>query len=175
MQDNKKQNQYRTRVNYQIRVPEVRVVLEDGSTLGVVPTREALKKAQEMNLDLVEINPRSQPPICKIMDFGKFKYDEKKKKSAAKQNQSELKEIKLSFNTEDNDLNHKVNMAKKFLEDKDKVKFSIKFRGREIVHAQLGRDKFAKVLEELSSVMSNSTPITMDGKIMSMTVFPRTK
>ena len=126
------------RVNHRIRVPEVRVVLDDGSQLGVMPTSEALKAAEGRGLDLVEVNPKSMPPVCKILDFGKYKYEEKKRASEAKRKQTivELKEVKLRPKTDDHDLQVKVRSARRFLESGNKVKFTVRFRGREITHPQ---------------------------------------
>src|ERR1041384_8730351 len=126
------------RINHRIRVPEVRVVAEDGSNLGVLTTDQALRRAREVGLDLVEINPKSNPPVCKILDFGKYKYEEKKRASEAKRKQTvvELKEVKLRPKTDDHDLQVKVRAARRFLESGNKVKFTVRFRGREITHPQ---------------------------------------
>lgn len=168
-----KEKYNRIKANFQIKAPEVKVILDDGSMLGIIQTNLAIKKAQELNLDLVEINSKSNPPICKITDLGKYKYSEKKKKSSAKQNKNNFKEIKLTFNIEENDLNHKLVMAKKFLEDKSSIRFSIKFGGRRIMHTDLGRSKLEKVLFELNDFIANKSPILMDGKVMHMTVYAR--
>lgn len=140
---NKENTQSFVRTNNRIRVPQVRLIGSDGSQIGIMATYEALKLAQEESLDLVEINPKASPPVCKIVDYGKFKYDEKKKQAEARKNQksSELKEITLRPKTEENDLEHKLASAKSFLEEGDNVKFTVKFRGREITHPQIGEDK----------------------------------
>jgi translation initiation factor IF-3 len=119
------------RINHRIRVPEVRVVAEDGSNLGVLPTEEALRRARSLDLDLVEVNPKSSPPVCKILDFGKYKYEEKKRQREAKRRQTtvEVKEIKLRPKTDDHDLNVKVRAARKFFESGNKVKVICRFRG----------------------------------------------
>ena len=129
------------RINHRIRVPEVRVVAEDGENLGVMATEDALKRAREKGLDLVEVNPKSMPPVCKILDFGKYKYEEKKKQREAKRKQTvvEVKEIKLRPKTDDHDLNVKVRAARKFIEGGNKVKVTCRFRGREITHPETGR------------------------------------
>lgn len=175
MQQKNNQNQNRTRINFQIRVPQVRVILEDGTSPGILSTRDALQMAQAANLDLVEINPRVNPPVCKILDYGKYKYDEKKKASAAKksQKQTELKELTFRPNTDEHDLNIKLQMAKEFLKEGNKVKFVIKFRGREITHPQIGKDKLDWFLKELSDLISSTPQVSTEGKIMSMTVFPK--
>ena len=123
-------------------MPEVRVVAEDGSNLGVLPTNEALRRAQEAGLDLVEVNPKANPPVCKILDFGKYKYEEKKKQRDAKRKQTvvEVKEIKIRPKTDDHDLDVKVRAIRKFIEPGNKVKVTCRFRGREIMHPQRARD-----------------------------------
>jgi len=170
-----KNNQNRIRINLQIRVPQVRVVLEDGSSPGVMSTRDAMQMAQSAGLDLVEINPRSNPPVCKILDYGKFKYDEKKKATAARktQKQSELKELTFRPNTDEHDLGIKLQMAKEFLKDGNKVKFAIRFRGREITHPQVGKEKLDWLLKELMNLISGTPQVFTEGKIMSMTVNPK--
>lgn len=171
---NNNQNQYRTRINKFIRVPQIRVVFSDGSNGGIMNTYDALKMAQDQGLDLVEINPRAVPPVCKIMDYGKYKYEEKKKVQAAKKNQQmqELKELTFRPNTDDNDLNHKLEQAKSFLEDGNKVKFAVRFRGREVVHANIGREKLQWILQELNGLIAPNPQISMEGKIMWMMVTP---
>jgi translation initiation factor IF-3 len=168
-------NQNRIRINHQIRVPQVRVVLEDGTSPGVISTRDALEMARNAGLDLVEINPKAVPPVCKILNYGKFKYDEKKKVSAAKKTQkaTELKELTFRPNTDENDLSHKLELARQFVTDGHKVKFSIRFRGREITHPQVGRDKLDWLLQQLAPLLSGTPSISMEGKIMSMIVSPK--
>jgi translation initiation factor IF-3 len=174
MQTTNNQSQYRTRINKYIRVPQIRVVLSDGSNGGVMNTYEALKLAQDQGLDLVEINPRAVPPVCKIMDYGKYKYEEKKKAQAAKKNQQtqEMKELTFRPNTDENDLNHKLVQAKEFLEEGNKVKFAVRFRGREIVHSDIGRAKLEWILEQLDGLISTNPQISLEGKIMWMMVNP---
>lgn len=172
MQNNNQQQ--RIRINHQIRIPQIRVVDSDGSNLGVMATRDALKLAQDQSLDLVEINPRAVPPVCKIMNYGKFKYEEKKKAQAAKKNQQiqELKELTFRPTTDENDLNHKLEQAKEFLADGDKVKFTIRFRGREVTHPQIGRDKLDWIMQQLNGLATISSAPSFEGKIMSMIVAP---
>ena len=174
MQANNQQREYRVRINKNIRVPQVRLVLSDGTNAGIMNTYEALKMAQDQSLDLVEINAKSQPPVCKIMDYGKFKYEEKKKQQAAKKNQQiqELKELTFRPNTDDNDLKHKLEQAKEFLTDGNKVKFSVRFRGREIVHSDIGREKLQWILNQLSGLIAANPQISLEGKIMWMIVSP---
>lgn len=168
------QREYKTRINKYIKAPQVRVVLSDGSNAGIMNTYQALKMAQEQGLDLVEINPKGQPPVCKIMDYGKFKYEEKKKAQAAKKNQqiSELKELTFRPNTDENDLKHKLVQAKTFLADGHKVKFGMYFRGREIVHQDLGKEKMDWILKELDGLIAANPQLSLEGKIMSMIVSP---
>lgn len=172
--NNNNNNQYRIRVNHQIRIPQVRVILPDGSSPGILSTRDALKLAQDQGLDLVEINPKSQPPVCKIVDYGKFKYDEKKKLSEQKKNQKvqELKELTFRPNTDQNDLSHKLVLAKEFLTDGHKVKFTIRFRGREVTHPQVAKDKLEWLFKELNGLIQANPPISMEGKFMSTIVTP---
>jgi translation initiation factor IF-3 len=167
--------QTRIRINWQIRVPQVRVVLEDGSSPGIISTKDALQMAQAAGLDLVEINPKAVPPVCKILDYGKFKYDEKKKAAAAKksQKQSELKELTFRPNTDEHDLSHKLQLAKEFLTEGNKVRFAIRFRGREITHPQVGKDKLDWLLKELAPLISGTPQVSTEGKIMSMIVSPK--
>jgi translation initiation factor IF-3 len=169
--------QYKVRVNNYIKVPQVRVILSDGTSAGVMATRDALKMAIEQGLDLVEINPKSVPPVCKIIDYGKFKYDEKKKQAEAKKNHKiqELKEITFRPSTDENDLNHKLANARAFLLEGDKVKFTIRFRGREVVHPEEGRDRILWLLEQLKDVIATPPPISMEGKFMSIVVTPTKK
>lgn len=170
----REQREFRVRINKYIRVPQIRVVLADGSNGGVMNTYDAFKMAQDAGLDLVEINPRSQPPVCKIMDYGKYKYEEKKKAQAAKKNQQvqEMKELTFRPNTDDNDLIHKLDQAKEFLQEGHKVKFTVRFRGREIVHSNIGREKLQWILQELSGLSTPNTQINLEGKFMSMIVYP---
>ncbi len=172
--NNQNQREYRTRVNKYIRVPQIRVLDVDGNNLGVMDTYKALKQAQDAGLDLVEINPKAQPPVCKIMDFGKFKYEEKKKAQAAKKNQQiqELKELTFRPNTDENDLNHKVEQAKEFLAEGDKVKFTVRFRGREIVHSDIGKEKLNWILDQLAGLIAPNPQISLEGKFMWMIVSP---
>lgn len=173
--NNVNNTQYRIRINKYIRVPQVRVVMEDGSSPGILNTYEALKMAQDLGLDLVEINPKASPPVCKILDFGKYKYEEKKKLAVAKKNQkgNEIKELTFRPNTDENDLNHKLEQAKEFLTDGNKVKFAVKFRGREITHPQIGRDKLSWLITQLSSLIVANPIIMSEGKLMSVTVAPK--
>lgn len=163
------------RVNHRIRVPEVRVVLDDGSQLGVMATSEALKQAEGRGLDLVEVNPKSMPPVCKILDFGRYKYEEKKRQSEAKRKQTivELKEVKLRPKTDDHDLNVKVRAARRFLESGNKVKFTVRFRGREITHPQRAQMQLDWLLEQLADVANMEQRPQMEGRTMSLILGPK--
>ena len=163
------------RINHRIRVPEVRVIAADGSMLGVMSTQDALRRAREEGLDLVEVNPKSQPPVCKILDFGKYKYEEKKKQREAKRKQTvvEVKEIKLRPKTDDHDLNVKVRAARKFIEGGNKVKVTCRFRGREITHPEIAHKQLTYILENLDDIAHVEQSPAMEGRTMALTVAPR--
>ena len=167
-------SQYRTRVNHYIKALQVRVILNDGTNAGIMNTYEAIKLAKDQALDLVEINPTSNPPICKIVDYGKYKYDEKKRQAEIKKKQKiqELKELTFRPNTEENDLQHKLVFAKQFLQEGNKVKFTIKFRGREITHPQIAKDKLNWILQQLNGLILSNHEISVEGKFMWMIVSP---
>lgn len=162
------------RVNHRIKVPEVKVVSEAG-VVGVMSTYDAIKLAKDEGLDLVEINPKSTPPICKIMDFGKFKYEEKKKQNITKKNQhvSDLKEIKLRPKTDSHDLEHKIAAALGFLKEGHKVKFTVRFRGREITLPQIAQVKLQAIAKELQATAGTISSCTLDGRTMVMMVSPK--
>jgi translation initiation factor IF-3 len=169
------QRGYQIRVNHRIRVPEVRVIDADGSMLGVLQTHEALRKAIEQGLDLVEVNPKADPPVCKILDFGKYKYEEKKKQAQARRNQSvvEIKEIKLRPKTDDHDIAFKVKAARRFLEAGHKVKFTVRFRGREITHPEKAHEQIDIILKALDDVANVETRPMMEARAMSIVVAPK--
>ena len=157
-------------INGQIRDKEVRVIGEDGEQLGIMSSREAMKLAQEAELDLVKIAPKAQPPVCKIIDYGKYRYELARKEKEAKKKQKtvEVKEVRLSPNIETNDLNTKVNNAKKFISKGNKVKVTLRFRGREMAHMQQSKhilDDFAKLLEDVAVV---EKPAKLEGRSMCM-------
>ena len=158
------------KINEQIRDKEVRVIGTDGEQLGIMSSREAYKLAQEAELDLVKIAPTVKPPVCKIIDYGKYRYEMARKEKEAKKKQKtvELKEVRLSPNIDTNDLNTKINAAKKFISKGNKVKVTLRFRGREMAHVQNSRhilDDFAKELEEIATV--EKAP-KLEGRNMSM-------
>jgi len=150
-------------------------VLDDGSQLGVMPTSEALKAAEGRGLDLVEVNPKSIPPVCKILDFGRYKYEEKKRASDAKRKQTvvELKEVKLRPKTDDHDLQVKVRAARRFLESGNKVKFTVRFRGREITHPQRAQMQLDWLIEQLIDLANVEQRPQMEGRTMSAIVGPK--
>ena len=157
-------------INEQIRDKEVRLIGEDGEQLGIVSSRDALKMAEEAGLDLVKIAPTAKPPVCKIVDYGKYKYEQVRKEKEAKKKQKviDIKEIRLSPNIDTNDLNTKVNNARKFLSKGNKVKVTLRFRGREMAHVQQSKhilDDFAKLVEDLAVV---EKPAKLEGRNMSM-------
>ena len=157
-------------INEQIRDKEVRVVGEDGEQLGIMSAKEALKLAEEADLDLVKIAPTAKPPVCKIVDYSKYKYEQarREKEARKKQRTVEIKEIRLSPNIDTNDLNTKMNNAKKFLTKGDKVKVTLRFRGREMAHMQSSKhilDDFAEGLAEIAVV---EKPAKVEGRSMTM-------
>ena len=157
-------------INGQIRDKEVRVIAENGDQLGVMPVKEAMKLAQEAELDLVKIAPKAQPPVCKIIDYGKYRYELARKEKEAKKKQKtvEVKEVRISPNIDTNDLNTKVNNAKKFIAKGNKVKVSLRFRGREMAHMQQSKhilDDFADMLKDVAVV---EKPAKLEGRSLSM-------
>ena len=157
-------------INEQIRDREIRLIGEDGEQLGIMSAREAMKIAQEAELDLVKIAPAAKPPVCKIIDYGKYKYEQARKEKEAKKKQKtvEVKEVRLSPNIDTNDLNTKINNAKKFISKGNKVKVTLRFRGREMAHVQQSKhilDDFAETLADIAVV---EKPAKMEGRAMSM-------
>lgn len=163
------------RVNDRIRAPEIRLIGAEGENLGVQPPRRAMELAEQAGLDLVEISPNANPPVCKIMDFGKFKYEQQKKANEARKRQKivELKEIKMRPGIDDHDYQTKMRNANKFLENEDKVKFTIRFRGREMAHQDLGRRVLERVQEELGDAVKLEAHPKMEGRQMVMIVAPK--
>jgi translation initiation factor IF-3 len=162
------------RINHRIRVPEIRVILEE-EQLGIMPTHEALRLAEEKGLDLVEISPRSQPPVCRIMDYGKYKYDEAKKKQQARKRAStvETKEIKFRPKTEEHDMDFKVKHVRRFLEGGNKVRLAVVFRGREITHPQTGMAVLNRVVERCADIATVEATPNMEGRRMIMVIAPK--
>jgi translation initiation factor IF-3 len=160
-------------VNEQIRITPIRVVNADGAQLGVIPTGKAMELAREAGLDLVEVAPQERPPVCKIMDYGKFKYDTKKKQTKQKQHQVVTKEIRVRPKTGDHDIEVKVKRAREFLEHKDKVLVNVLFRGRELAHIDEGRRVMQEVLQALEDVAKVEKSPSMEGKRMTALVAPK--
>ncbi len=163
-------------MNERIRYPEVRVIDDDGGQLGVLNTREALSIARSRGLDLIEVAPQAQPPVCKIIDYGKFKYEQAKREreSAKKHKQSELKGIKMFPHIDAHDFEIKVRSAIKFLQEGDKVKVTIAFKGREITHPEFGRQQMEKIVQAANEVGANvEKPPAMEGRQMIMILSPK--
>ena len=160
--------------NQQIRAIDVQVIGSDGNNLGILPLKKAIEAAKEEGLDLIEISPNANPPVCKIMDMGKYKYDLQKKTNIAKKKQKvvALKEIKMRPGTDVHDYNFKVKNAKKFLGNKDKVKFTVRFKGREMQHINLGKDLMNRIIEDTKEVGKIETHPKFEGRQMIMIIQP---
>ena len=163
------------RINEEIGVPNVRLVDQDGEMVGVVGRNEAIQRAMEAGLDLVEIAPNADPPVCKILDYGKFKYEAQKKKNEARKKQKviEVKEIKLRPSIDDHDYDVKMRSMNKFIEEGDKVKVTMRFRGRELAHQELGMNVLIRVRDDLEEVAKVEKMPRMEGRQMTMVVAPR--
>lgn len=162
-------------INEEIRDKEIRLIGPDGAQLGVVSAKEALKMADEHNLDLVKIAPQAKPPVCKIMDYGKHKFELAKREKEARKNQKviNIKEVRLSPNIDDHDFNTKVNQGIKFLKSGDKVKVSVRFRGREITHTAMGKDLLLKVQSAVEEYGTVEKGIKLEGRSMAMFISPK--
>jgi len=163
------------RINDEIRAREVRLVDQDGAQLGIVSIRDALRLAEEKQLDLVEVAPGAKPPVCRIMDFGKYRYEQSKREKEARKKQRvvNIKEVKLRPNIEDHDFLVKVRNTERFLKDGDKVKVSIMFRGREIVHTQLGQKLLVKLAGEIGDLALVERQPRLEGKNLIMILTPK--
>lgn len=159
-------------INEQIRDKEIRVISESGEQLGIMSARDAMKLAREAGLDLVKIAPTAKPPVCKIIDYGKYRYEVARKEKEAKKKQKviEIKEIRLSPNIDTNDLNTKVNSARKFLEKGDKVKVTLRFRGREMSHMNESKHVLDDFAESLKDVATVEKPAKLEGRSLSITL-----
>ena len=162
------------RTNERIRAPEVQVISNDGKNLGTLPTQEGINIARKKGLDLIEISPNANPPVCKIIDIGKYKYDLQKKANKAKKKQKivNLKEIKLRPVTEIHDYNFKIKNAQKFLEKGDKVKFTVRFKGREMQHTDLGNKLMDRIINDTASIGKIEVPPKFEGKQIIMIIQP---
>jgi len=163
------------RVNDQIRIPNVRLIDETGENVGVVPTREALSRAEGVGLDLVEISPMADPPVCKILDYGKFKYEQQKRANEARKKQKiiEVKEIKMRPNIDQHDYEVKMRSIFKFLTEGDKVKVTMRFRGREMAHQELGLAVLDRVRDEVGELGKVEQMPKLEGRQMTMVMAPR--
>ena len=158
-----------------IRAQQVRVISPEGEQLGILETEEALRQAQEVGLDLVEVAANADPPVCRIMDYGQYKYQQSKRQHEAKKHQKivHLKEIKLRPKTEEHDFQFKLKHAIEFVEAGDKVKVTVMFRGREMSHQELGRKLMEKFVEEIGELASVEAPAKMEGRTLSMVIAPK--
>jgi len=165
------------RVNEDIDVPKVRLIGADGENIGVVTVREAIGYAEDAGLDLVEISPNAEPPVCKILDYGKFKYEAQKKKNEAKKKQKviDVKEIKLRPNIDDHDYDVKMRNMRRFLSDGDKVKVTLRYRGREMAHQELGVDVLNRVKSDTDAIAKVEQEAKMEGRQMVMIIVPKKK
>ena len=170
----KRKKDHGPRSNNRIFSPEVQVIASNGENLGIISTNEAISIAKNQNLDLIEIAPNASPPVCKIMDMGKYKYDAQKKANLAKKKQKiiALKEIKMRPVTETHDYEFKVKNAKKFIAKGDKVKFTIRFKGRELQHSHLGNELMGKIKEDMKDIGKVELHPKFDGKQMIMVIQP---
>ena len=162
------------KANERIKALDVQVIGSEGNNLGVMQIKQAINLAKEEGLDLIEISPNANPPVCKIMDMGKYKYDLQKKANQAKKKQKvvALKEIKLRPGTEIHDYNFKIKNAKKFITKGDKVKFTVKFKGREMQHVELGKDLMKRIIEDIKDIGKVETHPKFEGRQMSMVIQP---
>ena len=165
------------RINEMIRVREIRLIDDEGNQMGIVPTMEALRMAKDKGLDLVEVSPNANPPVCKILDFGKYRFEQEKKLRDSKKNQKvlKLKEIRMQPKIGAGDLDTKAKHVQEFLDDGAKVKVTIRFRGRELAHTDLGYGVLQEVLKRLTSEYVVEKSPAMDGKTMSMTISAKAK
>ncbi|MGP1455589.1 MAG: translation initiation factor IF-3 [Treponema sp.] len=165
------------RINEQIRVREIRLIDDEGAQKGIVSTLEALRMAQDVNLDLVEIAPQADPPVCRILDYGKYRFEMEKKlrDSKKKQKLQILKEIRMQPKINEHDLAFKARHIQDFLNDGDKVKVTVRFRGRELAHTELGLEVLQAVLAKLGGEFTVEKPPAMEGRTMSMTLAPKSK
>ena len=162
------------RINHRIRTPEVRVIDPEGTQLGVITIEDALERAEEFGLDLVEVAPNARPPVCKIMDFGKYKYQQKKRSAEAKKKSSrvELKEVKMRPKTDTHDVETKLRHARTFLEERNRVKFTVMFRGREMAHPEIPERMLIECAAALADVADVEQRPRMEGRNMTMLLTP---
>lgn len=165
------------RINGEITAREIRLIGIDGEAIGITPTREAMRMAEEIDTDLVEISPNAEPPVCRLMDYGKFKFQEQKKaaEARAKQKIIQIKEIKFRPGTDENDYQVKLRNVKRFLEDGDKVKITLRFRGREMAHQEIGMQLLIRVRDELAEMSQVESMPKLEGRQMIMMLAPPKK
>ena len=170
----RREKKYGPRANEKIRALDVQVIDSSGNNLGVLPLKKAIETARSEDLDLIEISPNANPPVCKIMDIGKYKYDLQKKANLAKKKQRvvSIKEIKLRPGTEIHDYNFKLKNARKFISKGDKVKFTVKFKGREMQHVELGKNLMQRIVEDTKDIAKVETPAKFEGRQMIMIIQP---
>ena len=162
------------RINHQIRAREVRVIGPKGEQLGVMALHEALKQVEAQDLDLVEVAPDAQPPVCRMMDYGKFRYEQKKKAHGASRHAVvEIKEVKMGSRTDAHDVEHKVRAIRQFIEKGQRVKVSVFFRGREITHPELGRQMLMNVMEQIRDIAKLDIDPRLEGRSMAMLLTPK--
>lgn len=169
-----KESQRKHKINHEIKSPELRVVDAAGEMLGVMTRGEALRKAEELEMDLVEIAPQANPPVCKIIDYGKFAYEIQKKDKLQRKNQhqQQMKEIRFKWRTDTHDFNFKTRHARDFITAGNKVKASVMFRGREITHKEIGRELLVKFVDELKDISKVDSDIRLEGKNLSVILAP---
>lgn len=174
MKDNKTRRDL-PQINERIRYPQIRVIDTDGGQLGVITSEEARRLAEEKGLDLVLVSDKSDPPVCKIMDYGKFKYEKEKKEREAKKRQhnADVKEVKMRYKIDDHDYQVRVNSARRFLQSGDKVKATVTFRGREIQHTNLAEDLLKRMAEDLQEVAELQQAPKREGRNMMMLLSPK--
>lgn len=162
------------RLNNQIRVKEIRLIDQDGKMIGIVNTHEALRMAEMRELDLVEISPGANPPVCRIMDYSKFVYEQQKREKQQKRQQisQQMKELRFTWRTATHDFNFKAKHAREFLEDGNKVKATVMFRGREITHQEVGEELLKRFVEVLEDIAKVDSPIRLEGKKLSVVLSP---
>lgn len=167
-------NKNRHRINDDIRVPEVRIINPEGKMLGIFNRNKALKMAEEFEMDLVEISPNAKPPVCKIIDYGKFQYELQKKEKQQRKNQQQqqMKEIRFKWRTATHDFNFKTRHAKEFIKDGNKVKGTVMFRGREITHHEIGKELLKKFIEELEDIAKIDQPLKFEGRNLTVVMAP---
>ena len=165
------------RINRKIRAPQVRLIGAAGEQVGIVPVEEALRLAEVAQLDLVEIAPKAQPPVCRILDYGKFKYQQHKKETEAKKKSTTttVKELRLGYRTDTGDIERQIDKARTFLEAGDRVKFLLRFRGREMAYQNLGREKLLGVCEALKEIATPEGSPRMEGRMMGILLAPGKK